>query len=172
MLPEMLEHILSFLPFKHLLLVQGVSNTFRVAVGASKKLQQKLQLIAMKNVEVQEIPILPSDFSNLCTPSTRHHTEAYIDLRLHNATQCCTTTRGCGASWRGMFVTQPPVKSMEVDMFPETRGIVLLVDDLISEEGITLGQMIDHAYTEAGKSTNQLRKVTFDFDLREANLAH
>ena len=40
--PELLEHILSFLPFKDLLFAQAISKTFQATIVGSLKLRQKL----------------------------------------------------------------------------------------------------------------------------------
>lgn len=168
-LPELLEHILSFLPFKDLLLVQGVNKAFRDVVSTSMKLQQKLHLIAMKDVEVQEIPMLPRG----CATELRSgvaRSWLFVHFHLRSAGGHSLMTQGYGDSWRSMFVTQPPAKTMAVRLSRVPKYMAFVGDDLISETGITLGQMIDHGFVEARKFPEMQGWASFHTELHEEDL--
>ena len=181
---ELHEHILSFLPFKDLLLAQRVSKGFKAAITSSVSLQQKLHLLPMKaDAAVHGIEVRPGDFFRGFTrvqKNNRKKNFLFTNLRLDYCKRFNATTRGYGSSWRKMYATQPPmsvamamlahfVGDKENDEDGRVGGFVrpalfCPVDELRRDGGITLGDMVDHAYAQEARYGGLHNRADFSFN--------
>lgn len=169
--PELLEHILGFLPFRDLLLAQGVNKNFRDVVSTSNTLQKKLHLIADdKTAGVQRIPILPARDTFKSSWSSLNERDNMLEVKVRPwfAQWHLGKTLDNRFSWKRMFATQPPPKKMKTlvvfntcTRFGHQGWEGNSGDDLVSEAGITLGQMLDRAFAEAAKFDRQFEEMSY-----------
>ncbi|KAK5128913.1 hypothetical protein LTR85_000246 [Meristemomyces frigidus] len=146
-IPEMLEHILSFLPFRDLLLAQRISEQFQQAIAASTKLRKKLHLVpntsAALHIRDSIHPLVPR---SICVYSTMQVSVASVAPR--------NVERPGHQSWRDMLLTQPPLKRMTCALVPRNvmEERVVDVETLYCENGITLGALVDYGLSVMAKT--------------------
>lgn len=167
-IPELLEHILSFLPFKDLLLTQRTSKQVKAAIESSLKLQQKLHLAPVrKGSSLTIVPIAPECVTVFDADETGP--ELYANCEVDWP---CPPAGLETASWRNMYITQPPVLRAPVELcdyedFWDQRG-----KDLVRKRGITLGSMVKHAFVEMERHSvfNDGGEAALTMHLGEDNL--
>ena len=143
----MLEHILSFLPFKDLLLAQAISQTFRGAITSSPRLRKKLHMTADPDAAFSTLPIVPRFFYV-------RDAGCFLFFGDINQSKCLEDFNMCNAgglksdSWQRLFVTQPPIKTLTCNLRSYVaepgRAYFIPVETLHVEEGITLGSIARH----------------------------
>ncbi|KAK3723700.1 hypothetical protein LTR37_001581 [Vermiconidia calcicola] len=105
-LPELLEHVLGFLPVKDLLLASTVCRSFKNMIDASRPIQRQLYLLGGKGVEVKEFhPIFFAGTDESCDENSVAQNFCFPIEKLFFD---CSLRTDRVESWENMHITQPP----------------------------------------------------------------
>ena len=152
---ELLEAILSFLPFRDLVTSQRVSSQFKAVVGGSIQLQQKLYLSPvpedtttsdhpLKDAVFGSIDSIPS-FTSDWTLHALEKDKADAPHRMFcpfNFTDIVSGNLPSEVSpcW-SMYTTQPPTKEMHTDSV-RAKGLCHDTNKIVKDKGITFGDLL------------------------------
>jgi len=113
-IPELLEHILGFLPLKNLLFAQKINTRFKQVIETSPKLRQKLHLSPSKGDKAVEIQLKPRAFTLHQRTDRCLWMDVCIDTYSDDNIDININVNDSTSSWRNMFAIQPPVREASV----------------------------------------------------------
>ncbi|KAK5680168.1 hypothetical protein LTS10_007095 [Elasticomyces elasticus] len=192
---ELLEHILSQLPMKDLLLAQRVSSEWRDVICQSPLLQQQLFFLARREEFVWNLTLpdaktgsghtltrlsantyhrTPDSYPNaIHAGDSNEMTVQLIDmynlfdsaLNVDKGLPPDTLELNCKllafsrptASWRKMFITQPPTHSISTHF--EFEDLKIIEKDLVCPSGVTMGDIVK-SIEEAAATGDELDRIS------------
>ncbi|KAK3723976.1 hypothetical protein LTR37_001460 [Vermiconidia calcicola] len=105
-LPELLEHILCFLPVRDLLLVSTVSRSFKNVIDATTPIQRQLHLLGEKGDEVRTFHLI--FFAGIDESCDENSIAQKFRFPIDKLFFDCSLRTNCEESWERMHITQPP----------------------------------------------------------------